>query len=84
MAQAIATMIAAEPDVYLDKFNFRSEICISCDWRHLELGPRVCAYSPGLDCTFSPDCGAEEHFLHQHPSCPALREAAACMQAGLQ
>jgi hypothetical protein len=41
LAQAIANIIAADPDTYLDRFNFRSEICISCDWRHLELGPRV-------------------------------------------
>lgn len=41
LAQAIANIIKADPDTYLDMFNFRSEICISCDWRRMELSPKV-------------------------------------------
>ncbi len=41
LAQAIANIIKEDPDRYLDKFNFRSEICISCDWRRMELSPKV-------------------------------------------
>ena len=44
LAQELAKIIAAEPDTYLDRFNFRSEVCISCDWRHLELGAKVPIY----------------------------------------
>ncbi len=41
LAQAIATLIKSDPEQYIDKFNFRSEICISCDWRRMELTPKV-------------------------------------------
>lgn len=41
LAQAIANLIKADPGKYLDMFNFRSEICISCDWRRMELSPKV-------------------------------------------
>ena len=41
LAQAIANLVKADPDAYLDKFNFRSEICISCDWRRMQLSPKV-------------------------------------------
>lgn len=41
LAQAIADLIKGNPEQYLDKFNFRSEICISCDWRRMELTPKV-------------------------------------------
>jgi len=41
LAQAIANLIKADPSKYLDMFNFRSEICISCDWRRMELSPKV-------------------------------------------
>lgn len=41
LAQALADLIASDTDKYLDKFNFRSEICISCDWRRMELSNRV-------------------------------------------
>ena len=41
LASAIASLIKADPETYLDKFNFRSEICISCDWRRMELSPKV-------------------------------------------
>ncbi|KAK9903381.1 hypothetical protein WJX75_004474 [Coccomyxa subellipsoidea] len=37
LAQAIAKLIKADPDTYLDKFNFRADICMSCDWRSSEL-----------------------------------------------
>ncbi|CAL8464438.1 g3973 [Coccomyxa elongata] len=40
LAQAIANIIKADPDTYLHVFNFRSEICISCDWRRMELSPK--------------------------------------------
>ena len=31
----------SNPEKYIDHFNFRSEICISCDWRRMELNPKV-------------------------------------------
>ena len=37
LAQAIAKLIKADTDTYLDKFNFRADICMSCDWRSSEL-----------------------------------------------
>lgn len=33
----MAEMMAENPDKYLEKLNFRSEICISCDWRRIDL-----------------------------------------------
>ena len=33
----MADMVAESPDEYLEKLNFRSEICISCDWRRIDL-----------------------------------------------
>ena len=48
-------IVAADPGSYIDKFNFRSEICISCDWRRLELGPKVrMRCRPGHSCTTTP------------------------------
>ena len=41
LAQAIANLVKSDPEQYIDKFNFRSEICISCDWRRMELTPKV-------------------------------------------
>ena len=41
LAQAIAEVVAADPEAYIDRLNFQSEICISCDWRRLELSPKV-------------------------------------------
>ena len=41
-------IVAADPGSYIDKFNFRSEICISCDWRRLELSPKVGMPRPEL------------------------------------
>ena len=31
----------SNPEKYIDHFNFRSEICISCDWRRMDLNPKV-------------------------------------------
>lgn len=41
LGREIVNIVAADPGSYIDKFNFRSEICISCDWRRLELSPKV-------------------------------------------
>ena len=41
LAQAIATLVQSNPEKYIDHFNFRSEICISCDWRRMDLNPKV-------------------------------------------
>ena len=37
LSVAMAEMVADSPDKYLEKLNFRSEICISCDWRRIDL-----------------------------------------------
>lgn len=37
LSVAMAEMVAGSPDKYLEKLNFRSEICISCDWRRIDL-----------------------------------------------
>lgn len=41
LAQAIANLVKNNPEKYIDHFNFRSEICISCDWRRMDLNPKV-------------------------------------------
>ena len=41
LAQAIADLIKSDPEKYVAKFNFRSEICISCDWRRMDLNGKV-------------------------------------------
>ncbi len=37
LSVAMADMVAESPDKFLEKLNFRSEICISCDWRRIDL-----------------------------------------------
>ena len=37
LSVAMAGMVAESPDKFLEKLNFRSEICISCDWRRIDL-----------------------------------------------
>jgi hypothetical protein len=81
LAQALASLIASDVDQYLDKFNFRSEICISCDWRRMELGNRV--ISLGLLGFGVSACLLEEpKSCHGQPGLPKLLYSAPAYQQG--
>ena len=70
-------IVAADPGSYIDKFNFRSEICISCDWRRLELGPKVrtrCRLGSSLTNEFLPD-------LFTRPSAAIIRSRSHALAA---
>ena len=61
LSVAMADMVAESPDKFLEKLNFRSEICISCDWRRIDLLASTKARAPPPWCPAArprPPCSA--------------------------
>ena len=78
----MAEMVADSPDKYLEKLNFRSEICISCDWRRIDLLASTKVRRPSVCLTCNLDAHAwgwrlmllfkgkqKNHLLIGHCSC---------------